>query len=136
MRKATILALTLFALPSLASAETGEKVAEAKVHVSAASVAKLQRSARLGFGPAQYRLGLLYASGDGVRQNLRKAVHWWLLSAKNLDAQAQLELGTAYAHGWGVPKNPGRAIYWWKRAARDGNRVVAHQAQRLLDSAV
>jgi len=136
MRKRVLLALFLFAFPCLAVAGPGGVVTRARLEHSQLDLANLRRSAELGFGPAQYRLGLLYASGDGVPQNLRKAAHWWLLSAKNLDAEAQLELGIAYAHGWGVAKNPRRAIYWWTRAARDGNRVVAREAQRLLDSAV
>jgi len=99
-------------------------------------ISQLERSAREGYAPAQYRLGLAYAAGTGVAQNLKKAVHWWRLAAKNLDAAAQLELGNAYAHGWGVRQDINRAIHYWKLAAADGHRDTARQAEKLLDSAV
>ncbi|MDD3760280.1 MAG: tetratricopeptide repeat protein [Acidithiobacillus sp.] len=103
--------------------------------LSAAKIEQLQRSAQLGYGPAQYELGLAYAAGDGVPQNLQLAVFWWRKAAENLDAAAQLQLGTAYAHGWGVQKNMDQAIYWWQKAAQDGDRAVAEQARLLLDQA-
>ncbi|MGC8467097.1 MAG: tetratricopeptide repeat protein [Acidithiobacillus sp.] len=106
------------------------------LHWTAAQISQLERSAREGYAPAQYRLGLAYAAGAGVDQNLAKAVHWWRLAAKNLNAPAQLELGDAYAHGWGVEQNTERAIHYWKMAATDGHRNTARQAEKLLDSAV
>ncbi|MGK9450621.1 tetratricopeptide repeat protein [Acidithiobacillus caldus] len=102
----------------------------------ATQLQQLRRSAREGYAPAQYRLGLDYAAGNGVPQNLAKAIHWWRRAAKHLSAPAQLELGDAYAHGWGVPKNADLAVHYWKMAARDGHRNTARQAEKLLDGAV
>ena len=103
--------------------------------LSNAKIAHLQRSAKLGYGPAQYELGLAYAAGDGLPQNLRLAAFWWQKAAENLDGAAQLQLGTAYAHGWGVQRNMDLAIHWWQKAAQDGNHAVADQARLLLDQA-
>ena len=122
-----LIALSVLAATPLASAATDQ--------LSSAKIAELQRSAKLGDGPSQYELGLAYAAGDGVKQDLRLAAYWWQKAADNLDAAAQLQLGTAYAHGWGVPQNMDRAIYWWQKAAQDGDRAVAEQARHLLDKA-
>jgi TPR repeat protein len=128
----TKIAPLLLALGVLTAAPLSSFAAD---HISSAKIAELQRSAKLGDGPSQYELGLAYAAGDGVKQNLPLAAFWWQKAAENLDAAAQLQLGTAYAHGWGVPKNMDRAIYWWQKAAQDGDRAVAEQARLLLDKA-
>lgn len=126
--KALLLTAALITIVPLGSLAAGTSL-------SAAKIEQLQRSAKLGYGPAQYELGLAYAAGDGVPQNLQLAVFWWQKAAENLDAAAQLQLGTAYAHGWGVQKNMDQAIYWWQKAAQDGDRAVAEQARLLLDQA-
>ncbi|MBU2755732.1 sel1 repeat family protein [Acidithiobacillus sp. CV18-2] len=126
--KALLLTAALITIVPLGSLAAGTSL-------SAAKIEQLQRSAKLGYGAAQYELGLAYAAGDGVPQNLQLAVFWWQKAAENLDAAAQLQLGTAYAHGWGVQKNMDQAIYWWQKAAQDGDRAVAEQARLLLDQA-
>ena len=127
-QKAILLAAALLAVAPICSFAADTSLSNTKVQ-------HLQRSAKLGFGPAQYELGLAYAAGDGVPQNLQLAAFWWHKAAENLDAPAQLQLGTAYAHGWGVNKNMDQAIYWWQKAAQDGNHAVAEQARLLLDQA-
>ncbi len=127
-RKIILLLAFSLTLTSAAFADSAGTLSPSKIH-------NLERSAQLGYGPAQYELGLAYAAGEGVPQNLSLAVFWWKKGAKNLDGAAQLELGTAYAHGWGVPKNMTKAIYWWTKAARDGNHEISSKARLYLDQA-
>ncbi|WP_308388449.1 tetratricopeptide repeat protein [Acidithiobacillus sp. AMEEHan] len=127
-KTAIVLTAVLVAVSPLWSFAAGNSLSTQKIE-------QLQRSAKLGYGPAQYELGLAYAAGDGVPQNLQLAAFWWQKAAENLDAAAQLQLGTAYAHGWGVQKNMDQAIHWWRKAAQDGDRAIAEQARLLLDQA-
>jgi TPR repeat protein len=53
------------------------------------SVALLLRAAHLGLAPAQARLGLLYANGDGVVQDPIEAHKWFAIAADNGDASAR-----------------------------------------------
>ncbi|MEY2340770.1 tetratricopeptide repeat protein [Acidithiobacillus sp. IBUN Pt1247-S3] len=127
-QKAILLAAVLLVITPVYSVAADNGLSSAKIQ-------HLQRSAKLGYGPAQYELGLAYAAGDGVPQNLQLAAFWWQKAAENLNAAAQLQLGTAYAHGWGVAQNMDQAIYWWQKAAQDGDHAVAEQARLLLNQA-
>ena len=51
---------------------------------------------------AQYDLGLMYAHGQGAKQNYREAVRWYRLAAEQGVAGAQLNLGVMYYEGKGV----------------------------------
>lgn len=105
------------------------------ISVTPRTLANWRAGAEHGFGPDQYRLGLAYATGDGVPQDLNNAAYWWRKSADNIYPQAELMMGDAYAHGWGVSRNINKAIHWWKIAARSEAPDVARRAQLLLDSA-
>jgi TPR repeat protein len=55
----------------------------------AQSVGLLLRAAHLGLAPAQSRLGLLYATGDGLAQDPIEAHKWFAIAAENGDASAK-----------------------------------------------
>lgn len=76
-----------------------------------------RRFAVTGDGVAQYNLGQLYASGEGVAQDLAQAAHWYQLAAQHGIADAQLYLGIAYALGRGVPVSLPEAHRWLDLAA-------------------
>jgi TPR repeat protein len=76
---------------------------------------------------AQYRLGLLYASGQGVAQDLRQALAWYRASAEQGYAPAQCVLGNKYALGQGVKQNYKTAFSWYLKAAEQGDaRAQCH----------
>jgi TPR repeat protein len=52
-----------------------------------------------------------------VKQDFKKAVHWYTLAAKQGDIWAQRELGYCYFYGQGVKQDSLKAIYWYKKAA-------------------
>ena len=74
------------------------------------------RLANAGDALAQYKLGLTYLIGDGVKKDLKKAVFWYKKAANQGYARAQVNLGVMYYHGIGVLKNPKLAAYWVKKA--------------------
>ncbi|MDD5278098.1 tetratricopeptide repeat protein [Acidithiobacillus sp.] len=125
----------LMLMPIGAMASSDATSALSSISVTAHTLANWRAGAEHGYGPDQYRLGLAYATGDGVPQNLSEAAYWWRKSADNLYPQAELMMGNSYAHGWGVSRDINRAIHWWKIAARSEAADVARRAQFLLDSA-
>ena len=86
-----------------------------------AAAASFMRSAQQGDARAQYNLGVMYANGEGVRQDDAEAVRWWRLAAEQGDAGAQLNLGVMYANGEGVRQDYVRAHMWFNLAAANGD---------------
>src|SRR6185295_10646515 len=74
-------------------------------------------SADRGFAFAQFNLGLLYYSGEGVPQDHAEAVKWYRKAAEQSFARAQFNLGLMYAKGETVPKDYVLAHLWCNLAA-------------------
>jgi TPR repeat protein len=53
-------------------------------------------AAEQGMAGAQYRLGVMYAEGQGMAQDDRESVRWFRLAAEPGNAEAQAGLGLAY----------------------------------------
>ncbi len=81
----------------------------------------LQTKAESGDAEAQYQLGMCYATGRGVTQNLAEARAWYLKAAEQGNAEAELSLGLVYARGEGVPKDFSEARKWFLKSANHGN---------------
>ena len=64
-----------------------------------------QKAAEQGYAPAQYNLGNMYDSGQGVKQDYFKAVEWYQKAAEQGDASAQYNLGVMYYNGQGVKQD-------------------------------
>ena len=73
--------------------------------------------AKQGYAPAQYKLGVMYAKGDGVPQDYKTAVKWYTLGAEQGNAFAQNNLGWMYDEGRGVPQDYKTAVKWYRLAA-------------------
>jgi TPR repeat protein len=78
------------------------------------------KAAEQGYAKAQYNLGTLYESGEGVAQEMALALKWYRLAAEQGDAPAQYAMGTLYRDGQGVNKNAKEARRWLQRAADQG----------------
>ena len=61
-----------------------------------------QESAESGNADAQYKLGLLYLTGNGALQDFVEAAKWLKLAAEQGYALAQYELGLIYRTGYGL----------------------------------
>ena len=72
--------------------------------------------AEKGHAGAQFALGWMYASGEGVLKDYKEAVKWYLKAAEQGQADAQYNLGVMYANGKGVLKDLSKAKYWIKKA--------------------
>ena len=78
-----------------------------------------------GLAWAQFSLGVMYDTGEGVPENDAEAVKWYRKAADQGYAGAQLNLGFSYANGEGVPENNIRAYVWWSMAKTQGNTKAA-----------
>ena len=88
-----------------------------------------QQSADLGNQFAQYRLGKLLLSGDGVAKDTAGAVRWLTESAEQGNQYAQYALGKLYLLGKDIPQDRESAVRWFTLAAEQGNEY----AQFFLD---
>ncbi len=79
------------------------------------------RSAERGDTDAQYKLGVCYSTGEGVKQDYAEAVKWFRKAAEQGHAEAQFKLGLAYEDGNGVAKDYTEAVKWFRKAAEQGH---------------
>jgi TPR repeat protein len=70
-------------------------------------------SAEAGFADAQFDLGVLYAHGLGVPQDLDRAERWYRRSAEQGNRDAEFALGEMYSRGWGAgARDQANAMRW------------------------
>lgn len=81
--------------------------------------------AEQGGAGAQYNLGLMYETGEGVPQDYVEAVRWYRLAAEQGHTGAQNNLGVMYANGQGVPQDYVEAHMWLNLAAAQGHEAAA-----------
>lgn len=82
---------------------------------------------------AQLRLGLMYAKGDGARQNSAEAARWYQKSANHGNADAQCNLGMMYRYGNGVSQDFPEAVRWYRKSAAQG---CSEAENRLKERAI
>ena len=73
--------------------------------------------AKSGEPAAEYDLGVLYARGDGVAQDLGSAAAWFRKAAQGGVLPAAFNLGVMYERGLGVDRDMDQAVAWYRRAA-------------------
>lgn len=95
------------------------------------SFVELKKLAGSGDADAQFRLGVLYAFGQGVPQDYAAARQWWEKAAAQRNAEAQSNLGLLYADGLGVPQDYAMARQWYEKAAAQGLAEAQTQLGQL-----
>jgi TPR repeat protein len=66
---------------------------------------------------AQYEVGRMYESGQGVAKDLGDAASWYRKSASGGNHPAQLLLSLMFARGQGVPQDDKQGLAWLAKAA-------------------
>jgi TPR repeat protein len=79
-----------------------------------------RRAADEGYAPAQFDLGICFATGRGVPRDMLLAARWWEFAAAQGHVEAQFNLGLLYAQGEGVNLDMSEAAKWWHMAAAQG----------------
>lgn len=82
--------------------------------------ARVKASADKGSAEAQFKLGMMYANGVGVKQDPEKAAKWHRKAAEQGLPRAQYQLGLDYADGQGVKSDDFEAVQWYRKAAEAG----------------
>lgn len=85
----------------------------------------LFQEAQKGRFAAQYRLGLMYARGQGLPQDHRKANQWLLRAAEQDLPDAQYALAFQHEHGRGTTVDLNAAREWYRRAGENGHGEAA-----------
>ena len=93
-----------------------------------------RKAAKRGYAPSQYRLGLCYGSGRGVKADLAIANQWYLKAAQQGYTDAQYKLAHSYRVGRGVAIDLSSALQWYTRGAENGD-VEAQQNLGVMYSA-
>jgi TPR repeat protein len=118
------LALCLFAQP-LTAGQFEDALAAHERADYATALRLWKELAEQGHVEAQYRLGAMYAEGQGVPQDDSEAVKWHRRAAGlGRHALAQLYLGRLHEMGRGVPQNHALAMKWYRLAAGQGDATA------------
>jgi TPR repeat protein len=86
----------------------------------ATAAAEWEPLAERGHAPAQFRMGVLYAAGEGVTRDLPKAASYYRQAAEQGHAEAQNALAFVYRVGNGVKQSFEESIKWYRLAAEAG----------------
>ena len=73
-----------------------------------------------GHARAQNKMGVLYATGRGVRRDSKAAMKWFLRAAENGNTDAHVNIGRMYEQGHGVQQNLPKAYLWYHMASSTG----------------
>ena len=97
----------------------------------ASDLDSLKAAAEQGDATAQFNLGYMYSTGEGVPENDVEAVRWFQMAAEQGDASAQLNLGVMYANGEGIPKDYVQAYAWFNIAAAQGDEIAKENLEKI-----
>ena len=86
----------------------------------------LRHAALKGDATAAYEVGVRFAEGKGVPQNLELAAKWYDRAAQAGIVPAIFRLGTLYEKGMGVNKDVDVARRYYVQAAEHGNAKAMH----------
>lgn len=93
-----------------------------------------QENAEKGNSDAQYKLGLLYLSGNGALQDFTEAAKWLKLAAEQGHASAQYELGLIYRTGYGLATDQVQSYMWLNLAAAAGIQQAVMARDEVMRS--
>lgn len=93
-----------------------------------------QENAEKGNSDAQYKLGLLYLSGNGALQDFTEAAKWLKLAAEQGHALAQYELGLIYRTGYGLATDQVQSYMWLNLAAAAGIQQAVMARDEVMRS--
>jgi TPR repeat protein len=84
-----------------------------------------ERAADAGHPWAQFALGNMYDTAQGVPRNHRAARRWYEAAARQGIAEAQMHLARMLQAGRGGPASGTEAAHWYEQAAKGGHELAA-----------
>ncbi len=95
------------------------------------SRAKTKEAAAAGDPTAQFALGNIYFTGDGVPKDFGEATKWYRQAAEQGIEGAQYKLARMCDTGEGLPRDFHEAAKWYKKSAEQGNSDAQANLGRL-----
>ena len=90
-----------------------------------------QALAERGDVQAEFFLGDLYLSGNGVPQDYAQALKWSRAAAEHGSTAAQFTLGKMYELGLGVPQDYVQAHVWYNLSAYSGDEQATRKRDQM-----
>ena len=115
--------------PAAAQVQTGKSAYQAGNYAQAAIL--LQKELDKGDGSAAYLLSKMYAQGQGVSSNVRKAFSYMRQAAELDCSDAYYELAEMYRLGDGTETNRARAKTWYEKAVETNAKNASLAAEKL-----
>jgi len=97
-------------------------------------IANLRKTTEKGDPETQFTLGLAYAIGLGVPEDVKKAVKWYRIAAEQGDRWSQYYLAVMYDNGNGVPEYDKEAVKWYRDAAEQGHVLAQYYLGVMYDN--
>ena len=88
-------------------------------------------AAKEGLSLAQYNLGILYFTGQGVEQDFDEAFEWTKRAAEQGHLNAQFNLGSLYLDGQGTQVSVLEGVNWFTQAAKNGHANSAYTLAKM-----
>ena len=88
-------------------------------------------AAEEGLSLAQYNLGILYFTGQGVEQDFDEAFEWTKRAAEQGHLNAQFNLGSLYLEGQGTQVSVLEGVNWFTQAAKNGHANSAYTLAKM-----
>jgi len=95
------------------------------------SYSAIKGQAKRGNIKAKVKLAEMYYSGNGVKQNYKKALKLYKKAAADGDTAAMRKLGDIYTSGLGAIRNYEEAFKWYESAAMGGDVLSARKLGEL-----
>ena len=95
----------------------------------------VRKKAEAGDANAQYILGYMYRTGEGVPQDYKKAAIWTRKAAEQGYPLALCNIGEMYATGQGVPQDYVQSYFWSSLGASRASGDASRQAIVIRDQA-
>lgn len=131
LRQVTALLIATVSVFPLASADVDAGLAALAEQDYPTAKKEFEDAANRGNADAQYSLGHMYESGQGIAQNYAAAMKWYRKAADQGFALAQNNLGFMYENGQGVTRNYRAAIKWFRKAADQGYALAQYNLGRI-----
>ncbi|MDP2268039.1 MAG: tetratricopeptide repeat protein, partial [Deltaproteobacteria bacterium] len=92
----------------------------------AKSLRELKALAEKGDAASQFKVGLIYYSGQGVIRDYPEALNWFKKAALQGDPLAQHNVGYMNEKGEGTSQDYVEASKWYRQAAEQGNQLAQY----------
>lgn len=99
----------------------------------AAAMRLFQAAAIKSYGPAEFGIGYLHASGLGVPQDYKQAMDWYKKAVANGDLRAETSIGYLHSSGLGVPQDYKEAMNHYQIAASHGEHTAEYNIGKLYE---